>query len=81
MKHKSTIRHCTVILNTQRNEISLPILFMCLLYLQMASTIRKGRRMAAEEKDENDTEHIISGVIFCRTCPGNNLTSVYQEEN
>lgn len=55
---------------------------MCLLYLQMASTIwKERRRMAAEEKDENDTERIISGVTFCRTCPGSNLTSVYQEEN
>jgi len=30
MKHKSTIRHCIVILNTQNNEISLSILVMCL---------------------------------------------------
>jgi len=30
MKHKITIRHCIFILNTQNNEISLPILVMCL---------------------------------------------------
>jgi hypothetical protein len=37
--------------------------------------------MAAEKKDKNDTEHIVSGVTFCRTRPWSNLTSMYQEEN
>jgi hypothetical protein len=48
----------------------------------MASTLWKGGSgTAAQDKDETDTQRIISGVTLCRTYPWSNRKSMYQEEN